>query len=91
MPRRPTRRAAIGLSILSLTGCAGRSVIVETCPPIPDYLTSECVVPERSLQTNGDLARAYLDATECLDEANLKLRSVRSLASCRLGREQLGK
>lgn len=89
MPRQPTRRAAIGLSVLFLTGCAGRSVIVETCPAIPDSLTEECVVPERSLQTNGDLARAYLDATECLDQANLKLRAVRSLATCRLGRESL--
>jgi hypothetical protein len=60
-------------------------VIVESCPPIPDFLTAECVVPERSLQTNGELARAYLDTTECLGEANLKLRAVRSLASCREG------
>lgn len=63
-------------------------MIVEICPPIPDFLTEECVVPERSLQTNGELARAYIDTTECLGEANLKLRAVRSLASCRLGREQ---
>jgi hypothetical protein len=58
-------------------------VIVETCPAIPDSLTEECLVPDRPLETNGELARAYLDATECLDQANLKLRAVRSLASCR--------
>lgn len=58
-------------------------MIVETCPAIPDYLTEECIVPERELTTNGELARAYLDATECLGEANLKLRAVRSVAACR--------
>jgi hypothetical protein len=60
-------------------------VIIETCPPIPETLTEECLVPARPLPTNGELARAYLDATECLGEANLKLRAVRSLASCRSG------
>lgn len=58
-------------------------MIVETCPAIPDSLTEECLVPDRPLTTNGELARAYLDATECLGEANLKLRAVRSLAACR--------
>jgi len=58
-------------------------VIVETCPPIPETLTEECLVPERPLRTNGELARAYLDATECLGETNLKLRTVRAISACR--------
>jgi hypothetical protein len=58
-------------------------VVVETCPPIPVALTEPCRPAGRELATNGDLARAYLDALECVDEAELKLRAIRELASCR--------
>jgi hypothetical protein len=62
-------------------------VVVETCPAIPVALTEPCAPPARELVTNGDLARAYLDATECVDESTLKLRAIRELAVCRLQKE----
>jgi uncharacterized lipoprotein YajG len=84
MYSRTTKLLAIGVSTLFLTACAGRSVIVETCPPIPEILTEACEPPARDLSTNGELARAYIDAIECVDEATLKLRAIRELSSCRV-------
>jgi len=83
MRLRTISRLGIGLATLSLTACATRSVVVETCPPIPVNLTEPCRPAGRDLATNGDLARAYLDALECVDEAALKLRAIRELSSCR--------
>ncbi len=75
---------ATGLASLSLTACGSRLVVIEQCPAIPVALTEPCAPPARELVTNGDLARAYLDATECVDESTLKLRAIRELAVCRL-------
>jgi len=36
------------------------------------------------MKTNGDLARAYLDALYCLREDSIKLEAVGELAVCRL-------
>ena len=77
------RLLATGLASLFLTGCAGRSVVIQQCPPIPAALTEPCRPPARALETNGDLARAYLDAVECVDESALKLGAIRELADCR--------
>lgn len=62
-------------------------VVIEQCPAIPVALTEPCALAARDLATNGDLARAYLDATECVDESALKLRAIRELAACRLQTE----
>ena len=59
-------------------------MLVETCPPIPANLTEPCAVPDRDIATNGDLARAYLDAVECVDESRIKLEAVRALGQCRV-------
>lgn len=85
MPFRTIRRAGTGLLALSLAGCVQPSVILQ-CPAIPRALTEPCVPELRALVTNGDLARAYLDANECVVTQNLKLRAVAELADCR--REQ---
>lgn len=82
MRSRVTRSAVIGLTLLCLSGCAGRSVIVE-CPPIPKSLTVPCVPEPRSLATNGDLARAYLDAQECVAVSAVQLAAIAELADCR--------
>jgi len=58
--------------------------VVKQCPPIPDILTAPCVPPPPRFDTNGDLARAYLDATACLREDAVKLEAIRSLAGCRV-------
>jgi len=84
MPPRPTRLLLTGLASLSLTGCAPRLVLLETCPPIPANLTEPCAVPDRDIATNGDLARAYIDATECVEESRIKLEAVRALGECRV-------
>ena len=76
-----------GVASLFLTACAPRLVVIEQCPPIPVALTEPCQPPARALDTNGDLARAYLDAVECVDESALKLRAIRELAACRLQTE----
>lgn len=78
---------ATGLASLSLTACGSRLVVIEQCPAIPVALTEPCQPPARALDTNGDLARAYLDAVECVDESSLKLRAIRELAACRLQTE----
>ena len=83
MRSRPTRPLLIGLAAVSLTGCATRSPIVEVCPQIPDALTEPCRPTPREIVTNGDLARAYVDAQECVEESTLKLRAIRDLAGCR--------
>lgn len=57
--------------------------MVQQCPPIPAALTEPCRPPARALETNGDLARALVDATECIDEAALKMAAIRELADCR--------
>ena len=72
-----------GVASLSLTACAPRLVAIQQCPPIPAALTEPCRPPAREIATNGDLARAYLDAAECVDEAALKLGAIRELADCR--------
>ena len=84
MRSRTTRLLATGLLALSLTGCAGFSppVIVQ-CPAIPKALTTECVPPSRQLDTNGDLARAILDARECLAITSIQLRAIAELSDCR--------
>jgi len=74
----------IGLASLFLTACAPRLVVIETCPTIPAALTEPCRPPAREIATNGDLARAYLDAAECVDEAALKMTAIRALADCRV-------
>lgn len=79
----PTLLLATGLASLFLAGCAGRLVVIEQCPAIPVALTEPCQPPARALDTNGDLARAYLDAVECIDEAALKMAAIRELADCR--------
>ncbi len=53
------------------------------CPPIPRALTTECVPPARQLDTNGDLARAILDARECLSITSIQLRAIAELSDCR--------
>ena len=83
MSSRSIRLLATGLLSLSLTACAGRLVVIEQCPPIPESLTEGCVLPPRSLENNGELARAYLDAIDCLEASELKLRAIRELSSCR--------
>jgi hypothetical protein len=65
-------------------------VIVETCPPIPAALTEPCRPVPREIATNGDLARAYVDAVECVDESALKLRAIRDLAGCRADAQPRG-
>ena len=77
-----TRRLLIGAVSLSLTACASRSIVLQ-CPPIPAVLTERCEPEPRSLETNGDLARAYVDARECVALSNLRLDAVRELADCR--------
>ena len=57
--------------------------MVVTCPPIPKILTAECEPPARDLSTNGDLARALLDARECLAVSAIRLQAIRELADCR--------
>lgn len=59
-------------------------MLLETCPPIPANLTEPCAVPDRDIATNGDLARAYIDATECVEESRIKLEAVRALGECRV-------
>ena len=76
-----------GVASLFLTACAPRLVVIEQCPAIPVALTETCQPPARAMDTNGDLARAYLDAVECVDESSLKLRAIRELAACRLQTE----
>jgi hypothetical protein len=39
-------------------------------------------VVTRDIVTNADLARAYLDALECVDEQNLKLAAIAELSLC---------
>lgn len=82
MRLRPILPAATGLLALSLTACAAPSVILQ-CPPIPRALTAECVPEPRPLATNGDLARALLDARECLSVSAIRLQAIRELADCR--------
>lgn len=53
------------------------------CPPIPRILTAECEPPARDLATNGDVARALLDARECLAISAIRLQAIRELADCR--------
>lgn len=53
------------------------------CPPIPASLTVQCEPEPRPLETNGDLARAYMDARECVALSNLRLAAVRELSGCR--------
>lgn len=76
-----------GVASLFLTACAPRLVVIEQCPAIPVALTEPCQPPARALDTNGDLARAYLDALECVDESTLKLQAIKELAACRLQTE----
>lgn len=57
--------------------------MVVQCPPIPRVLTAECDPPARSLDTNGDLARALLDTRECLAVSAIRLQAIRELADCR--------
>lgn len=83
MPSLTIRLLGIGIASLCQIACAGRSVIL-TCPPIPASLTTPCEPEPRSLDTNGDLARAYMDARECVALSNLRLKAVRELADCRL-------
>ena len=82
MPSRPTRLLGIGTASAFLTACAAPSVILQ-CPPIPASLTVQCEPDPRPLETNGDLARAYMDARECVALSNLRLAAVRELADCR--------
>lgn len=86
MRSRPILLLATGAASLSLAACAPRLVIVEQCPAIPVALTEPCRLPEREITTNGDLARAYVDALECVEESALKLQTVASLAECRATR-----
>jgi hypothetical protein len=83
MLSRKIQRPAIGLACLFLTACAPRLVLVEQCPDIPAALTEACQPAPREIVTNGDLARAYLDAVECVDESALKLGAIRELSECR--------
>jgi hypothetical protein len=69
-----------GLALPFLSGCVPR-LIVKQCPPIPKSLVTQCVMT-RDIVTNADLARAYLDALECLDEQNLKLAAIAELSLC---------
>lgn len=79
-------KAVIGglLLSLALSACSSRPPLVQACPKIPVALTEPCRVDFRELATNADLARAFLDAHYCLREDELKLRSIRELADCRL-------
>lgn len=70
-----------GLLSLCLDGCV-RHFVVE-CPPIPAVLTEPCALPDSSLQTNGDLAQALLEARSCLREERVKLAAIEALAACR--------
>lgn len=84
MPYRLIPRAATGLLALFLNGCAAFSrPVVLQCPAIPRVLTTECVPPERQLDTNGDLARALLDSRECLAVTSIQLQAIAELADCR--------
>ena len=62
--------------------------MVLQCPAIPRALTTECVPPARQLDTNGDLARALLDARECLSISSIQLRAIAELADCRTSAER---
>ena len=88
MRSRPTRPLATGLACAFLTACATPSPIIERCPQIPDALTEPCRPTPREIVTNGDLARAYVDAQECVEESTLKLRAIRDLAGCRSERKR---
>jgi hypothetical protein len=79
---RMTRYPGIGIASLFLAGCATPSVILQ-CPPIPASLTTPCEPEPRPLETNGDLARAYMDARECVALSNLRLAVIRELSDCR--------
>ena len=83
MSYRPTRLVLSGLLCVSLTGCATPSV-VQQCPPIPVVLTEPCQLTEPRLETNADLALAYLDALECISATHDKLRAIRDISSCRV-------
>ena len=54
------------------------------CPPIPSAILEPCYPPPRDIQTNGDLAMAYVETRACLREEWLKLATVRELADCRV-------
>lgn len=90
MRSRTIRLAVTGLLALSLSACVQPSVILQ-CPAIPRTLTEPCVPEPRALATNGDLARAYLDANECVVTQNLKLRAVEELADCRTEKRVISK
>lgn len=70
----------IGLALPFLTACVPRWNVIEKCPPIPVVLTEVCTPAARAIETNADLARAYIDALECVDEQNLKLRTIAALS-----------
>ncbi len=82
MSYRPTRLVLSGVLCVFLTGCATPSV-VQQCPPIPVVLTEPCDLQEPKLETNADLALAYLDALQCISATHDKLRAIRDIASCR--------
>lgn len=75
-----------GALCLCLALCVGCSTVpvVMACPPIPAALTVPCQAPARPIETNGDLALAYVEARACLREESLKLAAVRELADCRV-------
>lgn len=53
------------------------------CPAIPQSLTEPCETADREIVTNGDLARAYVEAEGCRREDAVRLRAIRELADCR--------
>ncbi len=80
------RRAMPGAMFVFLTLCGCRSVapIILQCPAIPESLTTACETPDTDLETNADLARAYVEAEGCRREDRVKLEAIRELADCRV-------
>jgi hypothetical protein len=56
---------------------------VQQCPPIPVVLTEPCDLQTPKLDTNADLALAYIDALQCISATHDKLRAIRDISLCR--------
>lgn len=72
------------LLFLVLFGCRSTPPVVMLCPPIPESLTLPCETAGREIVTNGDLARAYVEAEGCRREDAVRLKAIRELADCRV-------
>jgi len=47
-------------------------------------LTTPCEIPDREIETNADLARAYVEAQGCRREDAVRLNAIREMADCRV-------